>query len=387
MDQVDEGHDSPVSAAHSVGTQRRWGQSELCRLSNAVEVEEPRRLFYSTRPWYESESRRSEPEPDPYVGPIENWPNYRVVNSREWQYFNEHQIVYTDGSNVEGIEPGWFYCKLCLKKCSTKDIAETHVASAKHERNVDWFRTTNPGQSLTTASLTATVSSPSVLTAEDQETLRLNRCVIEEDWIVCTLCNKKLSDMSFVPMHIGTQKHRNNLEWANSVDGAFCPDVFHQLPEGMVMRDSDYYCTICDASMTSKSVVDVHVSGPRHCRPAVFEDLDIPIRRGIPIARLVEVLGPATYETPIVREPRQRFTEVGEPIRKPQPPAPQLRQPSIVSSRSSGAPSRGRIPSPPRNIPPPLPLESSLRWNAPRTEKPKTTTNYCELPDLIQIDV
>jgi hypothetical protein len=221
---------------------------------------------------------------DEFSGPIETWPTYKQISAADWETFGAHQVVFTDGSNAGGHEAGWLVCLLCEKKVSTRDMMYAHIESAKHKRNLDWFG--HEARRDTAAPLAAFQ-----LTAKDKQVLEDNRCVVEDDWIVCTLCNKKLMDMSFVPDHIATRKHRNNVDWANAVDGKFSPPPADSsdLPPGITVRENDFFCVKCNASMTSRTVVDVHVESQRHTRSRHSPDLaglDVPIRRGIEISRL-----------------------------------------------------------------------------------------------------
>ena len=360
MEEIDQQRDFPTSRDFPVASSRGWGQSDMCMVSGWGQAPEgPPQLTFAPRPWYAfADARPRYTDEDPYVGPVENWPNYKIVTEKEWETFRENHVVYTDGSNVVETEPGWFYCTLCSKKCASKDIMENHITSTKHLRSMEWL-----GRNPTSTGAASPVTPSLVLTEKDKEVLKVNRCVEEDGWIVCLLCNKKMQDMYFVPDHIGSRKHRNNLDWANSVDGEFCPDAsFGNLPEGIVLREKDYYCNLCDVSMTSKAIMDVHISGTRHTRKLrsdldILNDYDVPIRSGIPLSQLVQVLGgPSTTQGPTLSSTRPRPSL-----------APKILPHSIPSRR---------IPSPPRTLPP-IPSD---RWNtAPR--------KYQDLPDLIQIDV
>jgi len=374
---------------------RGWGQSESCRLSGWGQVPDGAsdRSGGPHRSWYDSDMSNREPKRDPYQGPIDTWPNYRAITTTEWDALKRHQVVYTDGTNVPGEEPGWFLCTLCSKKCACKDTLQMHIEGAKHLRNMQWFETQTQG-SLTIQPPTVAASHGMLLTEKDREVLKQNRCVVEEDWIVCTLCNKKFHDMYNLPEHIGTQKHRNNLDWANSVDGKFTPDNVNNLPDGFILRDNDYYCTLCDASMTSRSIMDVHVNGSRHLRnigrQANAEEMvnvEVPRREGIEISRLVEVLGPASSSSSDMPRPRPPGPlDVMSSSSRPSP------MPRAVSSYSMQSPRKSppivqtanRVPSPPRSFPPRA-SGGSHGWNKPSPTP--TPSNGQNLPDLIQIDV
>ena len=225
---------------------------------------------------------------DDFSGPIESWSNYRAITPQEWELFSEHQVVYSDGQNVDGLEAGWLVCGICsCKKTMSKDAMRSHLESAKHKRNFDWYRIERGGSK---------ECSVLAVTEDDKRMLQEHRCVEQDDWIVCTLCSKKLMDMSYLPSHIATRKHMNNLEWAKSVEGR----GGWGLPEGIQVRgDEEYYCVICDVRIAMRSLMDLHAESFRHRKNAscgrddvsgstasLVAGFDVPIRRGPTIAEL-----------------------------------------------------------------------------------------------------
>lgn len=359
-----------------------WGQNDSCRVSGWGQIppERSHRSSGMSSGWGIGRAPFVEPPKDEYSGPIETWPNYRAIKSDEWATFKRHQIVYTDGSNVPGEEPGWLYCRLCSKKCASKDLMQLHIDSAKHQRQVAWFATE--------ATFDSDIRTPSeeseiFLTQKDKDMLESNRCVVEDGWIVCTLCQKKLMDMSFVPDHIASRKHRSNIEWANSVDGRFIADMDEPLPSGIVARDTDYYCTICHASMTSKSVMEVHVSGVRHSRNSTntgeysggndpFEGFDIPIRQGIALSQLVSTMKDPEYLNGLLRNKQK------SPVYESSRAQPRFST-APVSTPPRVAAATVRTPSPPRTLPPPLP-QLNQQWNRPQSKSARL-----DQPNLIDI--
>ena len=383
LQSLEADRESPRSSYSLGGSSQRvpaWGQNDSCRVSGWGQIpsETSHRSSGVPSGWGPRCAPFLEPPKDEYSGPLETWPNYRAVSSDEWDTFKRHQVVYTDGSNVPGEEPGWLYCRLCSKKCASKDLMQLHIDSAKHQRQIAWYATEAAFDS---EIRTPTEESDIFLTQKDKDMLEANRCVVEDGWIVCTLCQKKLMDMSFVPDHIASRKHRSNIEWANSVDGRFIADTEDPLPSGIVARDNDYYCTICHASMTSKSVMEVHVSGTRHSRNSAntgiygtdpFEGFDIPIRQGIALSQLVSTMKDPEYLNSLLRN-------------KQKPP---VYESSRMQSRSSvdpvSPPPRAaaavvRSPSPPRTLPPPL-SQFNQQWN-----RPQSTNARFDPPNLIDI--
>ncbi len=364
---------TPVSVASGSSRQvaPRWGQSDTCRVSGwgQLPTDPMRNRETISRPWLSRPQTSPVDERNEYEGPIETWPNYRSITAEEWEMYKANEVVYTDGSNVEGQEPGWLYCKLCSKKCASKDLMQMHIESGKHQRYISWR-----GPQLSSIS-TPTDTSDLVLTEKDRQMLEQNRCEVEEGWIVCKLCNKKFMDMSFLPEHIGSRKHRNNIDWANSVEGRFVPGEDEHLPSGIIVRESDYYCTFCRVSMTSKSLIEVHVGGYRHTQRFNIEEpvrsstdeFDVPIRRGPRIcdlskdSRCIETVPIPVRQKPLVQE---RIVRSVEPLRE-RP----LRPMEVSPERAP------RIPSPPRLPPSPI-SQLNQRWNRPQRFDP---------PNLIDI--
>jgi hypothetical protein len=364
-----------------------WGQSDLFRLSGWGQLPDNQGgRPTGPRSWFDHELVQREPRVDPYTGPIETWPNFKTVSDSEWELFRENQVVYTDGTNVPGIEAGWFLCVLCDKRCACKDLLQMHLDSSKHKRNIQWLISQNK-EVASTLKCPADYASEVVLSEGDKEILRLNRCVVEDEWIVCTLCNKKLGAIYNVLEHIGTQKHRNNLNWANSVDGTFTADKFSELPPSIEMTSSGYYCTLCDASMGSSTILELHLCAQRHLQNSgvrdplyPLDDCEIPIREGIELSRLAE-LGP--LEPNEVIFPRVRVSPVLS--NRAGPPSIYAR-PTEIFQRFTAPPTVNptaidRVPSPPRSFPSRGPAESQ-RWN-----RGSSLASTRDLPDLIEIDV
>lgn len=291
-----------------------WGQSEGFRMINSGWGQTPSTSEPFARKNISSENPASHSFVysigENYSGPIETWTNYRAITPDDWALFKEHLIVYSDGKNVEGVEAGWLVCTLCTsKKAQSKDLMHSHIESLKHRRNYDWM-------------LSARVNDPVVaydpyalapLSPDDEEVLRRNRLAVIDGWIQCTLCTKRMMDMSFVPAHISTTKHINNLEWASSQhdDDQTC----EKLPAGISRRNSDYYCTPCGVTMTSKAIVNAHAGSARHtghqAESRLADNTHAP-RNGIPIADLIE-LSPK-------RVPRITRPQPSPPKTRPTPP-------------------------------------------------------------------
>ena len=271
-----------------------WGQSESCKISSGWGQAVPQE--YLSGEGARSSSFAGSPGDswDNFSGPIETWYNYRSITPEDWELFSEHQVVYSNGTNVDGLEPGWLVCGICsYKKTMSKDAMHTHIVSAKHKRNYDWFcleRSKTGGSAESGAP-----ESKMLVTSEDRRMLEEHRCIVEDEWIVCTLCSKKMMDMSFLPDHIATRKHVNNLEWARSLDGRGPPDTKRTcLPDGMEVRGNLYYCTLCDASMAASALVDLHAESMRHQRNSMqrsssqymggpvhtIAGFEVPIRKG-----------------------------------------------------------------------------------------------------------
>ena len=368
MDQPDKVNQSGnggvnVQSSRPLNPVSGWGQSEGFRMISSGWGQGPTpsytnlesASFISAEPHasYASSSEN-------YSGPIETWSNYKAVTNEEWELFKEHMVVYSDGKNADGIEPGWLTCTLCTgKKAQSKDLMHAHIESMKHRRNYSWLKMEQSRGVDDPNSASPIQYNPYTLPAlseEDTEILKRHRCEVVDGWIMCTLCHKKMMDMSFVPEHIRTTKHLNNIEWVNSQEGmrGRSMEVLSDLPEGVVMRDWDYYCNLCGASMTSKTIVAMHAASSRHQRQVPSKTVERQtwtseptVRVGVTIANLIDLPSSSKETAPSKPPPLESLTP---------------RIPDILPSRPTSAmtaPRRpppvleGRAPSPPRDRPRP----------------------------------
>lgn len=268
-----------------------WGQSENFRMINSGWGQTP---TSSSSEFRSNVAARMDPpvfsylSTENYSGPVETWTNYKAISPDEWKLFKEHMIVYSDGTNVDGVEAGWLVCMLCTsKKAQSKDLIHSHILSMKHQRNFDWVRSTGGSVEEERVAPVAYYTDPP-LSAEDKELLQEHRLSMVDGWIQCTLCVKKLMDMSFVPEHIRTTKHLNNLEWVREEERSSS----EQLPWGIETRNfGEFYCTNCSVAMSSRAIMNAHVASIRHIRNgnSRSEPTETFVQRaGVPIVDLID---------------------------------------------------------------------------------------------------
>lgn len=209
-----------------------------------------------------------------YDGPVNTWPTYRAITPSDWAVFNDHGILFSDGVNIPGMEPGWLVCGLCNnKKAVTKDLMQMHIDSTKHKRNYEWQKTTsalaaaNPSQEPNNPVPKIAIASSSAggYTPDDKTIIEENFCEVSADgWIVCTLCDKKCMDMGFLTVHIESSRHKKRMEWMiPTIQAGSISD--EEIPPGIVLTKEGFYCTYCGAAeMSSGQVVRLHVDGERH---------------------------------------------------------------------------------------------------------------------------
>lgn len=214
-----------------------------------------------------------------YEGPVTSWPTYRAITAKDWELYKDHGIVFSDGSNIVGIEPGWLVCGLCNnKKAVTKDLMQMHIESTKHKRNYDWAKMAaarevadvSPVNEPARLAPVRSVSSnpvklgPGEFSEKEQQILDTNFCELGADgWIICTICEKKCMNMDFVASHIESTRHKNRMGWTPAVQAASM--VSEDLPPGIILTKDGFYCTYCGAAeMSNTQVVQLHVQGQRH---------------------------------------------------------------------------------------------------------------------------
>ena len=388
MDRGDE-YGAPDTIAYDLGsaTHSGWGQSDSCRVMSGwgqpdIPSQPPQHARSGWNSGFASYSSVAPPrvEVDNYSGPIETWSNYVAITPQDWELFRQHQVVFSDGKNAGGMEPGWLWCEMCGKKAMCKDLMHSHIESIKHRRNFEWYVTDQDRVSVPPVALSATADAAvssglprgyPPLSDEDKRQIAHHHCEVDgEGWIVCTLCNKKMMDMTFFPTHIASRKHVNNLEWVNaSVPGGAvrAQSSNADLPPGITRREWDYYCTLCGATMNSRGIVDLHVDSVRHQRalsPAVEIPADVVPRQGVPLASLIhfgeETSPPSRPVRPVPARPD-----------RPVPTRPARPAPVAVT-----IPARPvtRVPSPPRMAPP----QTMVNWGAPARA-------VHDIPNLIDI--
>ncbi len=229
-----------------------------------------------------------------YDGPVTSWPTYRAITAKDWELFNDQCIVFSDGVNVAGIEPGWLVCCLCNnKKAVTKDLMQMHIDSTKHKRNYEWKKTaaqfavpdTSPMSALSSGAPVKSNPNPVILgkgglTERDEAILENNYCELGPDgWIICTICDKKCMDMNFVHAHIESTRHKSRMEWSSPAVQAANIDS-EDIPPGIVLTKDGFYCTYCGAAeMSNGQVVQLHVQGPRHQEHISTQKQPVPQQR------------------------------------------------------------------------------------------------------------
>ncbi|KAF4709472.1 hypothetical protein FOZ63_026839 [Perkinsus olseni] len=169
----------------------------------------------------------------------------RQYRARQWETVR----AYPDGqflleSNyIELGDDNQFCCTLCNKKSyGFGMIIESHCASDKHKRNVEWAARTNPpptDRRLTDEHTTDGGDGGAVATAEGGY-MRAQRLKNEEGWIVCKLCNKKFFDLDSAKGHCASNKHEENVAWDEEWEGS-CGVVVTCHPSPCVLRNRRLY--------------------------------------------------------------------------------------------------------------------------------------------------
>ena len=153
-----------------------------------------------------------------------------AVKKSEWK----KKRMYVKGSKVCEAnriyeQGGWFICEVCDKRLQDIPWVEEHVATAKHQRNMEWYAT-----------------HPLPTTADDFHTpsVAIPACVewVESEEIyLCTLCNAKAACDAVLQAHLGGKEHAKrvaNADWYQTTSGLRSgPDRgIHYLP---VLREED----------------------------------------------------------------------------------------------------------------------------------------------------
>ncbi|KAF4659141.1 hypothetical protein FOL47_007711 [Perkinsus chesapeaki] len=189
---------------------------------------------------------------------------------------------------VELGEDNQFHCTLCNKKAYGFDmIIESHCTSDKHKRNLAWATKSSSSESnigcepITSA---GHIGDPSPLhpLAGDDEFMRAQRLKMEDDWVVCSLCNKKFFDLDSAKAHCDSKKHRENLEWDEENCRLMDTATGQMTLEGRAFVDTNYLqirgntisCPLCDKQFYDIGEARVHCESKTHVKAVKWKNSD-----------------------------------------------------------------------------------------------------------------
>ncbi|KAF4650814.1 hypothetical protein FOZ61_011008, partial [Perkinsus olseni] len=211
----------------------------------------------------------------------------RQYRARQWETVR----AYPDGqflleSNyIELGDDNQFCCTLCNKKSyGFGMIIESHCASDKHKRNVEWAARTNPpptDRRLTDERTMAGTGCGSGATA-DAEYMRAQRLKDEEGWIVCKLCNKKFFDLDSAKGHCASTKHAENVAWDDENRRLYNPEIGELTVDGQTFLRSNYLqisgttfnCPMCDKQFYDIGEARVHCDSKAHVKAVKWKNSD-----------------------------------------------------------------------------------------------------------------
>lgn len=198
----------------------------------------------------------------------------------------------TTTSFVESENP--YFCELCGKHLVDAETAICHAASEKHKRQLRYIEESG------------SVSSGSSIMIGDYDIFLQN--VIARNTIAscigrCLLCRVSLNDVYQALSHICSRRHRQNLDWYQRVHAAKAigkfisameadprnndipfendlydridapPDfiissdvwsLIRELPEGVVVREWEYFCVFCGCKCLSDEFMYQHSRSHGH---------------------------------------------------------------------------------------------------------------------------
>jgi hypothetical protein len=176
---------------------------------------------------------------------------------------------------------------MCNKLLTDIEAAAIHAATEKHKRQLLYREQSRLVTERFTSSARNDVTIQNVIqSGDDPHTMGR-----------CRLCGVSVGDYYQLLQHIGSKRHRANMEWYQRVHaakafGKFLPGkdhdawmaaplpgettydkilphskflvdegiarFIHSLPKGIVVREWDYFCVYCDAKLLSDDVVVRH---------------------------------------------------------------------------------------------------------------------------------
>ena len=187
-----------------------------------------------------------------------------------------------------------FVCKLCDKRLVDTWIATDHVATDKHKRAMDTMNAEGKSSQYSTFLLDG-------FDILDQNVIL--RSTSSDEIGKCLLCRLVLVDSTHVLTHVGSSRHRRNLEWYQQLHIAMalcrfvsitetnprCTRVpfeddsyaslkpfpefivedkmvnfVKSLPDEIVLREWDYFCSFCEARALSENELMTHLNSHQH---------------------------------------------------------------------------------------------------------------------------
>lgn len=186
-----------------------------------------------------------------------------------------------------------FVCKWCDKRLVDIWVASEHAASSKHQRALKFSKLDGSNES--------GIELDSMFDLLDQNVVM--RSLNSDEIGKCLLCRTVLTDVYMVETHITSNRHLRNLEWYQQVHAAISLKKFMSitethprrqrvpyeedsyaalkpfpefviaertvrfircLPDGIVVREWDYYCLCCDIKFLTEEHLHIHVTSHSH---------------------------------------------------------------------------------------------------------------------------
>lgn len=187
-----------------------------------------------------------------------------------------------------------FACRLCDKHLSDVETAALHASTEKHKRQLRYSDdSSSSGSDIGLYMGDYDIAVQNVIQKLDDPGL-IGRCL---------LCRNKFSDSYQLLSHVSSKRHRQNLDWYQRVHAAIAlgkfisakdthpsrnrvlyeDDLYDQipppsefiisgeiasfirdLPEGVVVREWEYYCSYCDSKTYSDEQIMSHTMSHTH---------------------------------------------------------------------------------------------------------------------------
>lgn len=184
-------------------------------------------------------------------------------------------------------------CDICDKRLGDIESAALHALTDKHKRHLRYLQEADE------------LSSSSLRVGQYDVMLQnaIQRSDSTSQFAKCLLCRSSLCDPYQVLTHVGSRRHRQNQEWYEKVQAAKAlgkfatireteprrtgipyesesyelisppaafiisqevADLIGNLPEGIIVREWDYFCQSCDCRLNTEDHVRSHIASAQH---------------------------------------------------------------------------------------------------------------------------